>query len=349
MAFYKILCGVTLMLLFTPDAGCQAEMQECGKLSESHPEHLPWQVVISFDNGHCLGSLINNQWVVTDGHCGDGIYYYATIYLGCTNTSDPKNNCKESREVDEAKCTKPTANSQITRDSICLLQMYPPVNFTDLISPVCILAKESIIHSGTESWVATGSYPNPLLKVPVVRNNECKCFLPKVKDHMICAGHQDQHWLDDNCLVNIGGGLLVNQRNYWTLIGVVRLDPTCSELDGLKTYSSVAPFSEYILNATYHDNQLTFVSINSMGTDPDANFVCPHPSEPPIAPTAQPPEPPMQPKPQPPCTNHPAPPCPKPEGGCRVDSVFDSGVSMMPSSPFVLLCVLVLSLCGIYW
>ncbi|XP_041634963.1 chymotrypsinogen A-like [Cheilinus undulatus] len=340
MALYKILCSVTLMLLFTPNGG-HAVMPECGKMVDGHPDHLPWQAIITIDGRiRCLGSLINQQWVLTDGHCGAGHFLHASVSLGRMDMSDPENNCEEMREVDYFTCNEPTSNSLITRDSMCLLRMATPVNFTDFIFPVCIASGDSNIHSGTESWVATGSYTNPLMKVPLVGYNTCKCSIPKLKDHMICAGKLDHHWLDDECLVNLGGGLLVNYNGYWTLIGVVRLDPTCSELDALKTYSDVSPCQEFLSNITDEHNRPTFVSVKSIGTDPDVNFVCLPPN---------PPEPPMPPKPQPPCTDPPAPPCPKPEGGCRDDSVFDSGVSMMPSSPFVLLFVLVLSLCGVYW
>uniref|UniRef100_A0A3Q3GLW7 Peptidase S1 domain-containing protein n=1 Tax=Labrus bergylta TaxID=56723 RepID=A0A3Q3GLW7_9LABR len=270
----------------------------------------------------------------TIGQSGAATHFYAESapqQLGTLSLA--QGHVSKSREVVHVQCNNPTPNSLLTKDRMCLLELSHPVNFTDFIFPVCVAAGDSTIHSGTESWVATGSHLEALVKVSVVGYNECKCSHPKLKEHMICAGDTEEHFpMMDSSLDNLGGALVVDFKGYWTMIGVVSLEPNCHPLKSLKSYSNVAPCADFLTNATA-SNPPGFAPIQCAGTDPDSRFICPAPGHPESF---------MPPRPLPHCPQ-----------GCQLedfdkDSIF-GGVNVMRFSPFLLLSVLILSIYGTKW
>ncbi|XP_034532716.1 chymotrypsin-like protease CTRL-1 [Notolabrus celidotus] len=332
MALFSFLCGVTLMIILASH-GCHSVQQPaCGKWPEGKG-HLPWLVVLTIDDKvRCFATLINDQQLLTVGHCKLGPGHQTVASLGrISDMSDPVNNCEESRTVVNGSCNMPSSNSLITKDSMCILTMSGPVNFTDFISPVCLASGDSTYPTGLVSYVVTGSRPVPLVQVLVVGYNECKCTRPRLNSNMVCAGHTEASENRERCEASLGGPLMVNHKGSWVLIGIVRFDQDCPSVKSLRAYLNVAPCQEFVRNNTI-GNPPGIVRLQSNEVDLDTSFECrsgghpapPKPTRPPKCPHTTPQD------------------CSK-----DIGSVFDSGVNAMSTSPFILLCVLVLTVYGI--
>ncbi|XP_060887740.1 serine protease 33-like [Labrus mixtus] len=334
MALYKLLSGVTVMILLTSN-GCHADdpgsHPSCGRelKVQDLDDHLPWQVVIQLPKEQCLGNLISPYFVLTDGNCG---YGPERVFLGRKNKTT--GSYEDWKDVANITCD---VRSKITKEGVCLLQLSHPVNFTDTIYPICIASPYSQFDSTLDSWVSTGYPGHARVQVPFVGNNECDCFLRKRPMDMVCAGYRQEHIKKmDNCLGNLGGALMAKfDGDYWSIIGVVNVDPTCPLTTSLRGYTNVTSHAYWIGQVTGID-QNNFTPFALFGNDTDSEYECPTTPFPTKFPKPHTPDPSL-------CLNPWA-------DDCREDfeSVFGNGVAMQ-SSPFILLCVLVLSFYSMNW
>ncbi|XP_041635926.1 chymotrypsinogen B-like [Cheilinus undulatus] len=317
MAFGTFLFGVALINLLSFEGAHAGFRWKCGKMPKSG--HMPWLAVIAVNGDPCcFGSLISPDFVLTDGHCGFGPESNVRISLGNMVTAGHGDNCQEMRSVEYFKCNEPTAKSHLIKDGICLLKLSSPVNFTEYVYPIC-LPESSEYPFPTEmpSYLTTGTSPGDLVKVPIVGYNQCKCSYPTLNQYQICAGQGYGPPRLNRCLDNLGAGVVTRIDGRMTLVGVVSVDQSCTDHGYLRPFTAVAPFYSFIQGVAC-DVPPVFVPFYPTGNDPDTNFVCSAPGH--------------------------------PEPGLPVDDkegfedVFTDGVAGMHLSPFIFLCVLVLSL-----
>jgi secreted trypsin-like serine protease len=88
-----------------------------------------WQVRLTGSGYLCGGTLVNNIWIITAGHCVEGLSQTAwTIQLGQLTQT------RTSVRV----ILHPNFNTRTFKNDIALIKMNSPVTFSSSILPACI-------------------------------------------------------------------------------------------------------------------------------------------------------------------------------------------------------------------
>ncbi|KAK0131954.1 Chymotrypsin-like protease CTRL-1 [Merluccius polli] len=119
------------------------------------PRGLPVQDARGFH--FCGGSLINQYWAVTAGHCRVSPGRHRVV-LG---EHDRQSNSEQIQVVSIARAiTHPYFNSQNFNNDITLLKLSSPARMTSRVSPVCLASSSSNPSAGTRcvttGWGRTG-------------------------------------------------------------------------------------------------------------------------------------------------------------------------------------------------
>ncbi|XP_060887741.1 chymotrypsin-like protease CTRL-1 [Labrus mixtus] len=328
MALVKFLCGVTVMLVLSPN-GSHSQQLGCGRgMGDPKSDNWPWRAIIASPSSltNCSGSLITDQWVLTSNDCNIRSEEGTWVHLGQSRNSFATQLYEQSVTVEDITCSDDDDDEGllINKPGVCLVKLSSPVNITDSISTVCLVAQNSNSFSGMKSYVASGTTSAARMEVPIVGRNECKCNRPEIGPSVICAGRGVKEGTFTDCMTNVGGALMAYQNNSWTQIGINQYDQRCPPAGHVRTYTDVSLYEQWIRDVTGMSTP-GFIPLGPKEYDPDTQFRCktmkPRPTQTPM--------------------------CPYPTRfGCMDDSLFASGVNMMPSFPFVLLSVLFLSLYG---
>ena len=235
----------------------------------------PWQVLIEsnlLDKGgwkvRCGGSLINEEWVVTAGHC---LYEKLSddskrllkpsehrLYFGVHNKELRKTD--PSVQIVDVKQTiiHSQFDSYKLDNDIGLIQLKRKISFTDYIKPVCMPNKayQKLISSPGKrghvigwGWTRTGT-PNILqeLTLPVVQKSECKKAYPdSLTENMFCAGRKKSNF--DTCKGDSGGGYLFwdSRRRKWFLQGIISWGGTsCGQAGMYSVYTKVGRYTRWV-------------------------------------------------------------------------------------------------------
>ncbi|KAK2899327.1 hypothetical protein Q8A73_012456 [Channa argus] len=181
---------------------------------------------------------------------------------------------------------------------ITLLKLSSPVNFTNYIRPVCLVASDSTFYSGTNVWItgwglteAGDVLSNNLreAEVLIVGNRQCNCDFGfvNIPESLMCAGLRAGG--KGTCQGDSGGPLLSKQNGRWVQGGITNFVLGCGLPQIPAVFTRVSHYQSWI-ESHINSNQLGFVTFTSNGTDSDLNVTCP--SLPPIVtlpakPTAQ--------------------------------------------------------------
>uniref|UniRef100_A0A8C7WXH6 Peptidase S1 domain-containing protein n=1 Tax=Oryzias sinensis TaxID=183150 RepID=A0A8C7WXH6_9TELE len=115
---------------------------------------------------------------------------------------------KDNRTIDDFVCYGDKYDYH-SKDSICLLLLSAPVNFSEAIQPIALASRRSTFHNGTLSWVTVfDSYDHnetilQEVKASIVGNNQCNCDYEgeEISDKQMCVGLGDEGY--DACEVTI--------------------------------------------------------------------------------------------------------------------------------------------------
>ncbi|XP_039464789.1 mucin-2-like [Oreochromis aureus] len=293
MALQQFVCCFTVLIIFFCK-GCHSQQPACGSRAvnsssnitgptDAAPGSWPWFAdikAVGVFNGLFGGSLINEQWVLTDAFAPTFYQLDSSslvVYLGRNSLSGPNPN-EVNRTVVNITC-HPGYNSSTLENDICLLKLSAPVNFTDYIWPICLASGNSTFNNETSSWaigfgILGGIFSNNLqeAKVPIVGNNVCTASRPGITDSIICIKQTD------SCLLTLGAPLMTQSGSVWLQSGVL-IVPGC-----ISSPSVYTPVSQY----------QKWISDTVTGTPPGfVTFPSPHSSlqttAPPTAPSSSPP------------------------------------------------------------
>ncbi|XP_041634960.1 serine protease 53-like [Cheilinus undulatus] len=349
MALYKLLCALTVGILLTPN-GCLSDVSvtspQCGKADRSvEPADMPWQATLTNENAdNCSAVLIHPETVMLTQEChitkGNFSEDESWVFVGSQGNKVRVG--VASFQLDDSEHPAPT-----------LVALVEPVNITEYVSPICLPAEGNIYNSDNVDSYVVYDMNTEKDESEIIGPNKCECKLGHVKDGMICA---KEYVEDEDCEDLQGSAHFSYANGTWFLTGIRRYDPHCPNGSMIVTYTDMSKFQEYFTNNTelMDDDFFEYVAEN----DTDKYFVCDKsttrrpmmsttdPFKPPMTPDC--PHPPTTPEPplKPPCGHKPC--CRGPCGDDR-DSIFDGGVSLMHCSPFILLCLSVLSLYGNHW
>merc|ERR1712212_299836 len=202
----------------------------------------------------CGGSIVNENWVVTAGHCCSGSTTFMHVVAGGIKLN--ANEGEEERRDVQKIIVHPDYSSSDLSNDICLLQLATPLEMTEFIQPVVMPepkqetpADTEIIVTGWGSLSEGGlSLPNVLHKVtiPVIADEKCNEAYSSsgysIIDSMLCAGLPEGG--KDSCQGDSGGPLIEAQSK--TLLGVVSWGIGCARPGLPGVYTQVSYYVDWI-------------------------------------------------------------------------------------------------------
>ncbi|CAD6997589.1 unnamed protein product [Ceratitis capitata] len=252
-------------------------------------DEFPWTVLLIYYKGaqnevgfHCGGSLINDRYVLTAGHCVSkrvlpASWRLSGVRLGewnletqtdCQIDSQGNSLCSDQyvdAAIEEEIC-HPLYNVRSQENDIALLRLQEKVNFNSFILPICLPLNADTLQSNFENvtmeisgWGATetASSSKMKLKALVRGQNIEKCKVKyrtytriELGNKQMCAGGEKSI---DTCRGDSGGPLMLTQLNNgkdaYYLAGVVSFGPTPCGQEGFPgVYTRVDSFVNWIQN-----------------------------------------------------------------------------------------------------
>lgn len=168
--------------------------------SESPPHKYPWMASVFMHKGadtyFCGGTLLNNEWILTAGHCVDG-FDGIDVFLGAHNVREES---EEGRlEFIAAEFfAHPEYSATTIKNDIGLIRLPQPINFTDTIRPICLpsYSEEDEKFAGLDAPASGWGKPtddatsiSPVLREVVtetITNLVCRFELITISANNIC-------------------------------------------------------------------------------------------------------------------------------------------------------------------
>ncbi|XP_014440709.2 serine protease 44 isoform X2 [Tupaia chinensis] len=221
----------------------------------------PWQVSLQANDEHiCGGSLIARSWVLTAAHCIFGNLEY-TVKMGDTILRD-KSSRAITVPVRDIVYPHDFAADSLSND-IALALLAFSVNYSSLISPVCLPENLFEIPAGTNCWVTGWGRlseddlaPSPInlqeAEQSIIRFEECNEVLKKkmtktddvVKRGAVCGYNARGK---DSCKGDSGGPLVCELNKTWIQVGIVSWGIGCGRRGYPAVYTEVSFYKEWIV------------------------------------------------------------------------------------------------------
>ena len=254
---------------------------ECGKTAikphtfgriingeDAIPHSWPWMVSLQTMGQHfCGGSLINEQWVLSAGHCYQGTDGIVVI-LGAHNvssqdTEDTKitigvSKAFQHESYGDMESSDPQLFGGVEFDYM-LMKLEQPVEFNDVISPLCLAAAPPSDHQhcysmgwGLDEFNAENyemHAPDILQQfmspaVDSARCNSPEMYNGRVSTTAMCAGYEEGG--RGNCFGDSGGPLVTKVNGRWSQVGIVSWGEPCALAMFPTIYAEVSQMVEWM-------------------------------------------------------------------------------------------------------
>jgi|ERR1711915_193623 len=200
----------------------------------------------------CGGSLVSENWVVTAGHCCDGM---SARELGVSVGSYSLHHSDAGQEDIAVKTVvqHEMYDDYTLENDICLLELESPATMSDTVGTIALPSDQEDYEAGTmctvTGWGAVsegGHLANKLQKVdvPVVSDADCRSAYGQedVTDSMICAGLDEGG--KDSCQGDSGGPFMCGKQ----LSGVVSWGYGCAQPGFPGVYTQTSYFIDWLNN-----------------------------------------------------------------------------------------------------
>lgn len=250
------------------DCGIESVDSKIVNGTEATPNNYRWMAGISdrnLQNVFCGGTLINNRYILTAGHCFTDVDpSNVRIILGAHDLTKLQNASIYTADkiiVHE----KYEPNSSHQRYDIALIRLNRNVTFTNNIGPVCLPPRNMKRSFGSFKVIGWGSLgegkeTSTRLMEVIVRErplNVCQKLLTDSRitiDH-ICAGDSTY----DSCSGDSGGPLMSKIRGRVYIVGLVSWGVECGHKSYPGVYTRVSSYGMWIYQnsreALYCNNQ----------------------------------------------------------------------------------------------
>ncbi|XP_071945875.1 trypsin-like [Antedon mediterranea] len=238
---------------------------------EARPGSWPWQVnfrqkyaLTSGSYQFCGGSLINDKWVVTAGHCigtkKPKVENYEVV-LGA-HERDAIDSNQKSYGVSNVFLHE-NYNDRTLDNDIALLKLDSTVQFTKYISPVCLPDKdlqsykaECVVTGWGDTETSSEIKTLQQVSVPIIDTATCNQLLwygGDITDNMFCAGFADGGM--DSCQGDSGGPFVcLDSDGAYDLAGVVSWGYGCADARKPGVYTKVANYISWINDVITNNN-----------------------------------------------------------------------------------------------
>lgn len=221
--------------------------------AEATIEEYPYQIgLLQGGSLICGGSIIDNKYVVTAGHCAEGQSASdLSIRAGSSSSSSGGTTVGVS-----SIAVHPDYDAQNVNNDIAILTLDEELKYGDGIAAVKLPTSSSLPSAGTigtiTGWGALkeGGNVSPTLQfvdVPVVDKKTCSSDYQgfnEITDSMLCAGEEEGG--KDGCQGDSGGPFVSDG----VLIGITSWGNGCARAGYPGVYSSPAYFRDFIESVT---------------------------------------------------------------------------------------------------
>ncbi|KAJ9579980.1 hypothetical protein L9F63_004363 [Diploptera punctata] len=244
---------------------------ECGQMGDKvenriiggeviKPHLYPWMVAI-LRNGklHCGGSIINDKYVLTAGHCIKWTRKNRlTVIMGMHDRIAMEKGTVKTSEIDKTIVHENFRSNYLhDTNDIGLIKLKKPIQYTDSIKPVCLPDPASDYTNLTgmiTGWgrTAQNGKPSRYLRnagVKIIPQEACKNTTvgEKITDTMLCA----YEFGTDACQGDSGGPLLYEKLpGKVEQIGVVSWGIGCAEPGIPGVYTKMTEYVNWIKENT---------------------------------------------------------------------------------------------------
>ncbi|XP_078415693.1 transmembrane protease serine 9-like [Cetorhinus maximus] len=216
----------------------------------------PWQVSLQIRSHICGASIISDRWLVSAAHCFEGTKRNPSIwkaYMGTVNVG------MGIVQTIKTIISHPNYLSNENDFDIAVLELSSPLNFVDVIQPICLPSYNQVFPAGKSCAVTgwgtlsfKGSLPTILQKadVDIINNNTCKAVYGSIiTERMLCAGFLEGGV--DSCQGDSGGPLACMEPDgTWFLAGIVSFGLECAKPNFPGVYTRVTALRDWLQEQT---------------------------------------------------------------------------------------------------
>ncbi|CAB0036568.1 unnamed protein product [Trichogramma brassicae] len=214
-------------------------------------ETYPYQVSIQYGSKHtCGGSIIDNEWILTAGHCVGMPVFMMKIRAG-TSTVGKGGTLHRVEKIIRHSGYKVDYRG-VPFNDIALIKLRDPIKYDNQHDKIDLYEKfeksQVGVNATVSGWGETGKgFPVQLQAVfiPIMDTAVCKSAYDGfggLPDKQICAAYYLQKDGKDSCQGDSGGPLAINYR----LVGIVSWGNGCALPEFPGAYTEVAAYRDWI-------------------------------------------------------------------------------------------------------